>query len=166
MIKNIFLFTILVWFSGCSAHSIQVTPDLEVDLYSLQSVECKVDYAGNKEYLPRTLIFNEKSNVTAKYIYTTHYVNGNTDWDGLNLFNPLIFVGFPLSHENVIIEGKVEFINSVNKIQVFSASCIASKTRSLFQTGGSSVPRKACLIAVRNNIDMQLKQFNMEDFNE
>jgi len=148
-------------FSGCAEHSLRVTPELPINSSQPSRIMCNVIYdESNKEYLPSTLTHDPNSPLEAHYTYSVHYVNGSTDWDGLNLWNPLLIVGFPMSQENVIVEGKLEFKDKENTLQHFSASCIAEKTRSLFQTGGSSGPRKACLLAVRDTINQQLHQFN------
>ena len=105
---------------------------------------------------------NPNSSLVTNYSYSVHYVNGNTDWDGLNLFNPLIFVGFPMSGESVIVEGKLQIKEKEVVLKELRASCVSNKTRNLFQTGGSSGPRKDCLIAVRDNIDTQIKHFKKE----
>ncbi len=98
----------------------------------------------------------------AHYRYSVHYVNGNTNWDGINILNPLIMIGFPMSEESIIVEAKLQLKEKDTLIKEFEASCIANKTRNMFQNGGSSEPRKACLLAVRDNIDMQIKHYKKE----
>lgn len=159
--QYIFILIVGILLSGCAEHTMRVTPDIPINNYMLAPIECKVVYGeSNLEYLPTALINNPNSSLVAHYTYTVHYVNGSTNWDGLNLWNPLLIVGFPMSQENVIVEGKLEFKDNEKTLQQFSASCIADKTRTLFQTGGSSGPRKSCLLAVRDTINSQLGNFN------
>lgn len=141
--------------TGCAEHSMRVFPEI-INQQQNAPIRCKLDYDGNREYIPKSIVETNDSNLSAQYSYQIKYVNGNTDWDGLNLFNPLILVGFHLSEESVIVEGKLELNNGSDIQKVLTSTCIATKTRSLYQTGGSSGPRKDCLLAVRDNIDMQL----------
>lgn len=150
---------LLMIFTGCAEHTLKVLPELQPQTLQLQPVNVKIEYAGNKEYLPNVLKEDNSSGITATYLYSVKYTNGSTDWDGLNLFNPLLFVGFPLSEEAVIVEGKLTLISVDDINQTFTSSCIASKTRSLYQNGGSSGPRKGCLLAVRDNINNQIIKF-------
>lgn len=159
--KILFASCAALLFSGCAEHSLRVTPELPINSAQPSRIVCNVIYnESNSEYLPSTLKHDQNSPLEAHYTYSVNYVNGSTDWDGLNLLNPLLIVGFPMSQESVIVEGKLEFKDKENTLQQFSASCIAEKTRNLFQTGGSSGPRKACLLALRDTINQQLHQFN------
>lgn len=149
---------------GCVGHSIKVLPE-QSNMSSSQPIpiECKILYDGsNKEYIPQSLQDKEPASQLAHYRYSVHYVNGNTNWDGINIFNPLIMVGFPMSEESIIVEAKLQLKEKDTLIKEFEASCIANKTRNMFQNGGSSELRKACLLAVRDNIDMQIKHYKKE----
>lgn len=152
----------ILLFSGCAEHSLKVLPDVKSIQNDLTPIAAKIEYTGNKEYLPLVLMDNNQSDITATYSYEVKYVNGSTAWDGLNLFNPLLIVGFPLSEEAIIVEAKLSLVmreNHINKL--FTSSCIATKTRSLYQNSGSSSPRKSCLLAVRDNINNQIIQFKL-----
>lgn len=160
MLKRFLFLTIVIFLQGCAEHAMRVTPEVPFTESLTNSIECNVHYDGNTAYLPSSLVQNSNNDCQVIYSYTIHYINGSTDWDGLNLFNPLLIVGFPMSQESVIVEGKLEWTSPNKKSQIFTASCIATKTRNLFQTGGSSEPRKECLFAVRDNINKQLTYFN------
>ncbi len=149
-----------MFLTGCAEHTMRVSPEVTSNEILNKPIECDIKYNGNTAYLPSALTQNSTNDCQVIYAYTIHYVNGSTDWDGLNLFNPLLIVGFPMSQESVIVEGKLEWISPSKENQIFTASCIATKTRNLFQTGGSSEPRKECLFAVRDNINSQLIHFN------
>ncbi len=158
---------IALCFVGCAEHSLRVRPEVYPIDEMATPIHCNVIYEqGNSEYLPSMLQHNAESSCLAHYSYDVKYVNGNTNWDGLNLFNPLIFVGFPMSEESVLVEAKLSFKEKEGFAKEFTASCIANKTRNLFQTGGSSGPRKACLIAARDTINSQIKHFKKESSHE
>lgn len=167
MFQKSLLGAIALCFVGCAEHSMRVSPENLSNISASTPMECQIIYEeSNQEYLPTQLKNNPNSSLVANYSYTVHYVNGNTDWDGLNLFNPLIFVGFPMSGESVIVEGKLHIKEKEGVVKELRASCVSNKTRNLFQTGGSSGPRKDCLIAVRDNIDTQIKHFKKESIHE
>lgn len=158
---------IALCFVGCAEHSLRVRPEIPTIDEVVTPIPCNVVYEqGNLEYLPSVLQHNLESSCMAHYSYDVKYVNGNTNWDGLNLFNPLIFVGFPMSEESVLVEAKLSLKEKEGNVKEFTASCIANKTRNLFQTGGSSGPRKACLLAVRDTINTQIKHFKKESIYE
>lgn len=148
-----------IFLSGCTEHSLKVLPKLDENQHIKVSIPCKIKYEGNREYLPVSLIDDNASNTVVHYSYDVKYNNGSTSWDKVNLFNPLLIVGFPLSDESVIVQGILKINDGSLEPHVFESSCIANKTRSLYQNSGSSAPRKACLNAVRDNIDSQLVQY-------
>jgi hypothetical protein len=162
LLKKLFFVVVVALLTGCAEHTMRITPEIAPHETLVNPIGCTIHYDGNTAYLPSSIIQNSNNDCQIRYSYTIHYVNGNTDWDGLNLFNPLIFVGFPMSQESVIVEGKLEWISPSKENQIFTASCIATKTRNLFQTGGSSEPRKECLFAIRDNINSQLIHLNKE----
>lgn len=150
----------LLFLSGCAEHSLKVLPEIQSLNTNINHISTRINYDGNKEYLSDLFKEDNTSNTSVSYAYSVKYINGSTDWDGLNLFNPLLFVGFPLSEEAVVVEGKLLLTSSdINK--TFTSSCVATKTRSLYQNGGSSGPRKGCLIAVRDNIKNQVIKFKL-----
>lgn len=162
--KMAIVFCSLFLLSGCAGHSIKVIPEQSnISNDFTVPLECKIEYDGsNQEYLPTALHENESATQTASYHYEVHYLSGNTNWDKLNIFNPLMMVGFPMSEESVIVEAKLQLKEQETLIKEFEASCIANKTRNIFQNGGSSEPRKACLLAIRDNIDQQIKHYQKE----
>lgn len=158
---------IALCFVGCAEQTLRVTPEVNHVDEVATPIYCNVIYEqGNSEYLPSILRHNAESACLAHYSYDVKYVNGSTDWDALNIFNPLLFVGFPMSEESVFVEAKLELEEKEGSFKEFTASCIANKTRNLFQTGGSSGPRKACLIVVRDTINTQIKHFKKESIHE
>lgn len=71
-----------------------------------------------------------------------------------------------MSEESVLVEAKLSLKEKEGSVKEFTASCIANKTRNLFQNSSSSEPRKACLLAVRDNIDQQIKHYQKESLHE
>ena len=92
MFQKSLLGAIALCFVGCAEHSMRVSPENLSNISASTPMECQIIYEeSNQEYLPTQLKNNPNSSLVANYSYTVHYVNGNTDWDGLNLFNPLMF---------------------------------------------------------------------------
>lgn len=67
-----------------------------------------------------------------------------------------------MSEESVIVEARLQLKEEGILIKEFEALCIANKTRNMFQNSGSSEPRKACLLAVKDNIELQIKHYKKE----
>jgi len=84
------IFGLAIMLPGCAEHSLKVLPDIGELPKKAVCITCKLQYDGNHEYLPSYLVNNQTSTTTASYSYDVKYVNGNTNWDGLNLFNPLL----------------------------------------------------------------------------
>lgn len=119
-------------------------------------VKGKIDYDGNKEYLPRTISDDSSENfiLTIKYQYNVDYGGGNVHV--ANLFNPLVLVGFPIGQDTLIVVGKLDFIKQNKVIKTYSAACSFEKTRSVFYHGPTfSELRKTGLLNVKDNIESQ-----------
>lgn len=164
MRNNIFttFFVMSLFLTGCAEHTMRVLPEVEQISVNVASIAAKIEYSENREYLPNIFKEDNLSNTTVSYSYSVKYINGSTDWDGANLFNPLLVVGFPLSEEAVIVEGEL-ILTSSEDTKTFTASCVAKKTRSLYQNSGSSGPRRECLLAIRDNISRQVIKFKLGD---
>lgn len=157
---KIFIYFLIIVFTGCTNTKLNVEPKINQHLSNkIQKFSSKIIYNGNINYLPTSLQNDNNSSNIVYYEYQVKYINGSTKYDGLNLWNPLVLVGFPLSKESVIVESKLRFIDKNKDEKIFSSTCIANKTRNLFQNGGSTEPRKKCLFAVRDNINNQIIQF-------
>ena len=157
---KIFINFFLIVFTGCSSVALKVEPTVEEQLSDkTPKISSKIVYDGNINYLPTLFIHDINSNNIIYYEYNVKYINGSTKYDALNLWNPLVVAGFPLSEEAVIVESRLKFFIKDKKEKIFTATCIANKTRSLFQNAGSTEARQKCLLAVRDNIDNQIIKF-------
>lgn len=154
------IFFLMMMFSGCSHIDLKVEPQVKMQkLEQNLIVDTNITYDGNREYLPTVLKHDENSQSNSIYEYEVEYINGSTKMDVINIWNPLLIVGFPMGSEAVIVQGKLIYRNANQIENVFTASCIAKKTRNLFQNSSSTEPRRNCLLAVRDNIDIQVIHF-------
>ena len=112
---------------------------------------------GGQDGYPRT-VSNDTSNVSSliiKYQYQVDYGNNNIHF--ANLFNPLLFVGFPTGQDTLVVAGKIDIIKNNEVARSYSALCAFEKTRNLFYHGPSfSELRKTGLLNVRDNIEAQM----------
>lgn len=162
-IPHLCIFALAFFLKGCTGHTLQISPHFEKSNEVTAPLTCNIVYEhGNPDYVPSMISHVPTSNCTAMYAYQIQYHNGGTSWDGLNIWNPLLFVGFPMSEESLVVEAKLELKENNTRIKEFSSVCIANKTRNLFQNAGSSGPRKACLLEIKENIDTQIKHFKKE----
>jgi len=157
--KKIALFFIPILFVGCSGISMNVSPEAHSKNISKNTINAKIEYAGNHLYLPANVINDESKKKLFKYNYQVNYKNGNTDFDGINLFNPLVLVGFQMSEEGVVVNSKADLLENGTEIKSFTATCVANKPRSMFQNGGSSDARRACLLAAKESIENQISDY-------
>jgi len=151
----LFACTILM-LTGCASTMI-VKPDVkDKHLPKKALLKGKIDYdKTNKSYLP-TMIEEGNTNLTLRYRYSVKYNAGGVEYDGINLFNPLLIVGFPLSESDLLVGGKLTVLKNGKIKETYESSCVAKDTRNLFDAGGSSEDRKKCLFKIRYNIDTQI----------
>lgn len=154
---SILIVSTLVIMTGCATSTIIVKPDLNDGQISKKPLlRGKIDYdKTNKDYLP-TMIDAGNTNLTLRYRYTVQYNTGGVENDAFNLFNPLLFVGFPMSESDLLVSGRLTVLKYGKVLETFESSCVAKDTRNLFDTGGSSEDRKKCLLKIRYNIDRQI----------
>lgn len=154
---SILVLSIILMLTGCATSTIIVKPDVKNAHVSKKPLLTgKIDYdKTNKDYLP-TMIEPGNTNLTLRYRYTVKYNTEGVEHDALNLFNPLLFVGFPLSESDLLVSGKLTILKYGKVIETYESSCVAKDTRNLFDTGGSSEDRKKCLLKIRYNIDTQI----------
>lgn len=153
----IFISGVLV-LTGC-ASTITVKPDVKDNYLPKKALlKGKIDYdKTNKSYLP-TMIEKGNTKLTLRYRYSVRYNTGGVEYDGINLFNPLLFVGFPLSESDLLASGKLTVLKNGKVAETYESSCVAKDTRNLFDTGGSSEDRKKCLLKIKYNIDTQISE--------
>lgn len=143
--------------SGC-APNVVITPDIALTVVSDFSVGGKIDYEGNKEYLPRTISsdVSPENPLSLRYLYDVTY-GRDAVHQALPLFNPLTIVGFPIGADTVVITGKLEILKGSSAVKTYSSMCVLDKHRTIFSEGETmSEIRKRGLLAVRDNIEAQM----------
>ncbi|UFS61833.1 hypothetical protein LOH54_09210 [Sulfurimonas sp. HSL-3221] len=152
------VFILFFGLAGCSSKYL-TEPKIEtIKTDATAYLEGRIDYAKtNRDYLPSSLKSDPDSTRVLHYDYEVTYVNGDIDYDALNLFNPLVLVGFPLSDSDVVVQGKLDVIDANATTISFKAVCVAKSTRNLFKNTNLSEDRKKCLDEVKKNIDLQVR---------
>jgi hypothetical protein len=148
------IFSILL--HGC-ATTMEIKPQVAQIEKTDFRIKGKIIYEGNKEYLPRVLVDQPISDnqLVFKYMYKAIYGKHDVP-DLVALYNPLTIVGFPTGENTLTILGKLDVLKGEEVIKSYTATCILEKTRSLFSEGTFTEMRKKGLIAVRNNIEIQM----------
>lgn len=144
-------------FSGC-APNVVIAPDIATTPTGNFSLSGKIDYDGNKEYLPRTISADPslESLLILRYRYDVTYGRDAVP-QALPLFNPLTLVGFPIGTDTVVVIGKLEITERGSSVKTYSAVCILDKHRTIFSEGETmSDIRKRGLLTVRDNIEAQM----------
>ncbi len=158
-IKILISIAIVLNFTGCSQNNISVSPKVKDNFLANDKIlKGDIKYLkNNNSYLPNTIQNDKNSQLKLIYDYSVQYNNGDTTYDGLNLFNPIILFGFPMSNTGLMAEGTLTIKNN-DSIEKINAQCISVKTRNIFDTGGTSDVRKQCLLKIRDSIDNQILQ--------
>lgn len=139
--------------------SIQVTPELspvQVDF----RIPGRVAFEGGASYLPRVLAGLDagspegEERTRISYEYDVRYTG--TEEGLLQLFNPLVVLGFPTGSEGVIAEGELVIEAEGEPAKIYTASCLIKRTRGIYWGGNLSSSRHEALIAVRDSIDRQV----------
>lgn len=143
--------------SAC-APNIFITPDLKIVPRNDFTLSGKTDYAGNIEYLPRTISAESHSGaiLTLRYRYEVTYGRDSIK-QVLYHYNPLTIVGFPIGADTVVVTAKLEVLKGTSQVKTYTAMCVLDKHRTIFWEGESlSELRKRGLLAVRENIETQM----------
>ncbi|MDD4884693.1 hypothetical protein [Sulfuricurvum sp.] len=149
-----------LFLSGCAEHSIQINPQLYQEDERRVFIPCAITYDGDKEYFPYGIRESQSAKCKATYRYTIKNINTDTEEKGfLYYINPLNIADFMIDDNATVVEGKLTMDDGNGDSKTFAASCTASEKLFLYHFGESSTPEKACLEAVRDNIDAQLVQY-------
>lgn len=106
--------------------------------------------------MPNVIIDNENSIISADYNITESYNISGKDTDVLNLFNPLLFVGFPMGDNLILITSNLKLIKDEKVVKEYNAKCLHTYTRNLFGNPDFTSMRNKCLQKLENNINSQL----------
>ena len=159
-IRIYFLFlclSISLILSAC-APNVFITPDLTRVPRNDFTLSGKIDYAGNVEYLPRTISSEShpEAPLTLRYRYEVTYGRDSVK-QVLYHYNPLTIVGFPIGADTVVVTAKLEVLKGEAPVKTYAAMCVLDKHRTIFWEGESlSELRKRGLLAVRENIESQM----------
>ena len=106
----ILFFTFFIY--GCGTTMTLLPHHEKIDSINFQ-IPAKIEYDGNREYLPRSIIDDQKTGGKLLVRYTYHVSYGKENSIGrevVNLYNPLSLVGFPIGEDTLVVAGKIEFI--------------------------------------------------------
>lgn len=145
-----------IFFCGC-ATNMKIDPQVrQIDNIDFR-IKGRIVYEGNKAYLPRVLSDEPASNskLTLKYTYDVIYGKHDVP-SAVALFNPLTIAGFPTGENTTTVLGKLDVIQGGEVIKSYNASCILKQTQNLFSEGTFTELRRQGLLAVRDNIEVQI----------
>jgi hypothetical protein len=143
--------------SGCSTR-VLLTPDLGRNATSACSIQARVIYDGNPDYLPHALTaVPATGQATAlRYTYDTTY-NSAQGITLLQVVNPLMIVGFPTGSNSGTVTGVLEVVRGGHVIRSYAAACAMSRMGTVFSEGETLTQmRRKGLLLVRDNISAQV----------
>ena len=143
--------------SAC-APNVFITPDLTSVSRNDFTLSGNIDYAGNVEYLPRTISSESHPGAMLILRYRFEVTYGRDSVEQiLYHYNPLTIVGFPIGADTVVVTAKLEVLKGEAPVKTYTAVCVLDKRRTIFWEGESlSELRKRGLLAIRENIETQM----------
>lgn len=162
---GIFIMLYIILFTGCSDKMI-VEPTISTE-QSSPTNQIRANLIGKKTFLPEVIVKDEKSLINIDYIiYETYDINGK-DTDVLNLFNPLLLVGFPLGDNLLLISSNLKIVKNNIVIKEYNSKCLHTYTRNLFTNPDFTSMRNECLKNMKDNINSQIiNHIKKGDLNE
>lgn len=155
-----------MFLAGCATTRVDGEVPVKTDDISalrteyISKVYGDIEYVGNKQYLPVSLVDPDPSSpdingILFKYEYKISY--DVKQENGLQVFNPLLMVGVPKSNDAIFVSGFLEMTRDNVLIKRYEKSLVLSKNKSLFSEGETLTEmRKKGLLLVRDDIDRQL----------
>jgi hypothetical protein len=148
---------IVISLSGCAA-SIHLTPLLSDRVRSDCILHGHVSYDGNREYLPAALLDDagSPSDLILRYVHEEKY--GLHEMPvGVQLVNPLNFVGFPTGSSSLSIAGRLDVIRGGAVVRSFAAVAAMERNGSMFGEGETfTAMRRRGLLLIKDNISAQV----------
>jgi hypothetical protein len=145
---------------GCATKMV-VTPEIKVaKVQSDFRLLGHIQYEGNRDYLPRTIVESTDGASSTLLVYTHQSAYGRDKTpQAIPLYNPLTIVGFPIGDNTMVVNGKLEIRRGTDVLKEYSATCGMETCRNIFSEGDTfSQMRKKGLMAVRDNIEQQMCQ--------
>ncbi|QKF66661.1 hypothetical protein AVENP_1106 [Arcobacter venerupis] len=154
MIKYFTLATLCIFlFTACS-NKMLIEPTVSKNLITTKQI--KANLIGKKTFLPNIITKDEYSLINIDYsINETYNINGKNS-DIINLFNPLLFVGFPLGDNLFFINANLKIIKNNRVIKDYNAKCLHTYTRNLFGNPNFTSMRNECLEEIKDNLNSQI----------
>lgn len=163
--KNFLIILISLVFISCSQIE-QILPKIPDE--QVENTPIKVKFTSPKtymkKYLPENIVLDENSSISLIYEFSDNSKVGS-GLDGLNIFNPLVLVGFPLSGNSLTISANMKFFKDEKEIN-FSSVCVSKHTRTLFSNTNLTELRKMCAKELKENLQKQINiSINKGEFN-
>lgn len=153
-----------IFFSACSTNMI-IEPNIDKSLKIDKKIDAKI--IGKKTFLPDIINPNTDSQLSANYSIEETYDISGKNTDVLNLFNPLLIVGFPMGDNLILITSNLKFIKNEITIKEYNAKCLHTYTRNLFGNPDFTSMRNNCLKELKANINLQIiNQIKKGEFND
>lgn len=153
-----FSITLLALFilQGCG-YNIQIAPNVTKtaqDHKFIAKPENTKEYMI--KYLPTNITAGESElNINYNFIYNDQ--ESGTKFDGINIFNPLILVGFPMSSDKFNMIANLRIFNEHGEIK-FSSACLSNVSKNIFKNTNMTELRKNCIDGMMENLQTQINQ--------
>tara|TARA_B100001063_G_scaffold223224_1_gene230277 strand:+ start:611 stop:1123 length:513 start_codon:yes stop_codon:yes gene_type:complete len=153
ILKFILCVFIVFFFNACSTKVI-IEPEVIDSLNINKKIYAKI--VGKKTFVPNVIVEDENSILSANYSIAESYNISGKGTDVLNLFNPLLLVGFPMGDNLIIIISNLKLIKNEKIVKEYNSKCLHTYTRNLFGNPNFTAMRNKCLQELENNINLQI----------
>lgn len=143
--------------AGCAATRVSESGIAPVNAERVAKYRAGVEYAGNPDYLPRTIQADASASrrVVFRYAHDVAYdVPGDHP---AQLFNPLLIAGMAKSSDRVVVQGALDVLKDGALVKRYEKKLELGKDKTLFSEGETlSEIRRKGLLLVRDAIDQML----------
>lgn len=144
-----------VLFAGCTSQ-LNVRPELDVQPIGDLRIPARIDFDGNRDYLPRVLAEGPARTDGLVVEYRYQVLHKNVDNDAVALFNPLSLVGFPSGSNQLTLLAELKILRRGTLVKDYRAACTIEQQTGLWSFRTVTDMRREGLTALRDNIESQL----------
>lgn len=160
----VFIVIGVILFTGCT-NKIIIEPIVEKEISDTKQIKANV--IGKKTFLPDSIVKDENALINIDYSISEKYNINGKDSDVLNLFNPLLIAGFPLGDNLFLINSNLKIIKNNVVIKEYTAKCLYTYTRNIYDNPDFTSMRNECLKEIKNNLNSQIiNHIKKGDLNE
>ncbi len=114
-------------------------------------------FAGNPDYIPKTIAISKESDIEINYEYKVFYDGTKLNHEIIAGLMPTAILGLPTGGDDILVVAKLDIRQKQSLIKSYTAEAKVVRPRSIFLGGtNKTVMRKKALLAVKENLENQM----------